>query len=134
MRGEKNTLAAHLDVANFGPSENPATEEYNSCYSNCVFACPTAYINSNKSLKKHFTLCYSLYMPTRVKKSVFGGASTRNQSNNPFTRLTASSFFRLMILAYTCVIFTSVCPSNFEVVYKSAPSVSIIVANVCLAV
>ncbi len=38
------------------------------------------------------------------------------QSNNPFTRFTASSFLRLMILAYTCVIFTSVWPSNFEVV------------------
>ena len=52
-------------------------------------------------------------------------------SNNPLTRLTASSFFWLMILAYTCVIFTSAWPSSLDVVYKSAPSVSIIVANVC---
>lgn len=55
-------------------------------------------------------------------------------SNNPLTRLTASSFFWLMILAYTCVIFTSAWPSSLDVVYKSAPSVSIIVANVCRAV
>lgn len=54
-------------------------------------------------------------------------------SNNPLTRLTASSFFWLMILAYTCVIFTSAWPSSLDVVYKSAPSVSIIVANVCRA-
>lgn len=42
--------------------------------------------------------------------------------------------FWLMILAYTCVIFTSAWPSSLDVVYKSAPSVSIIVANVCRAV
>lgn len=52
-------------------------------------------------------------------------------SNNPLTRLTASSFFWLMILAYTCVIFTLAWPSSLDVIYKSAPSVSIIVANVC---
>lgn len=39
-------------------------------------------------------------------------------------------FFLLIILAYTCVIFTSAWPSSFETVYKSAPSVSIMVANV----
>ena len=37
-------------------------------------------------------------------------------SNNPLTRLTASSFFWLMILAYTCVIFTSAWPSSLDVV------------------
>lgn len=52
------------------------------------------------------------------------------QSNNPLTRFTASSFFWLIIFAYTCVIFTSAWPSSLDVVYRSAPSVSIIVANV----
>ena len=55
-------------------------------------------------------------------------------SNNPLTRFTGSSFVGLMMLAYTCVIFTSAWPSSLDVVYKSAPSVSIIVANVCRAV
>ena len=38
------------------------------------------------------------------------------QSNSPLVRLTASSFFLLMILAYTCVIFTSTWPSSFDTV------------------
>lgn len=53
------------------------------------------------------------------------------QSKRPLTRFTASSFFRLTILAYTCVMRTSVCPSSLLVVYRSAPSVSIMVAKVC---
>ena len=56
------------------------------------------------------------------------------QSNKPLVRFTASSFFLLTILAYTCVIFTDVWPSNLDTVYRSAPSVSSMVANVCLAV
>lgn len=49
-------------------------------------------------------------------------------------RLTASSFFLLMIFAYIWVVSTLVCPSSLLTVYKSTPKVSIIVPKVCLAV
>lgn len=48
-------------------------------------------------------------------------------------RLTAAFFFSSTILAYTCVVDMLLCPSKDDTVYKSAPSVSIIVAKVCLA-
>lgn len=47
-------------------------------------------------------------------------------------RLTASSFFLLMIFAYIWVVSTLVCPSSLLTVYKSTPKVSIIVPKVCL--
>lgn len=48
---------------------------------------------------------------------VFCTIQTRSfQSKSPFTRFTASSFFRLTIFAYTCVMRTSVCPSSLLVV------------------
>ena len=48
-------------------------------------------------------------------------------------RLTASSFFLLMIFAYIWVVSTLVCPSSLLTVYKSTPKVSIIVPKVCLS-
>ena len=48
--------------------------------------------------------------------------------------LTAWTFRRSIILAYIRAVFISDSPSNFDVVERSTPSVSIIVANVFLAV
>ena len=53
---------------------------------------------------------------------------SKNLSMSP----TASSFFLSMILAYISVVDMRECPSSLLVVYMSAPSVSIIVAKVCL--
>ncbi len=92
------------------------------------------YLGLYIQLAKRFIFFFSYTPRSKVNHFPNRARLIPNQPNNPFTRFTASSFLRLMILAYTCVIFTSVCPSNFEVVYKSAPSVSIIVANVCRAV
>lgn len=53
---------------------------------------------------------------------------SKNLSMSP----TASSFFLSIILAYISVVCILECPISLLVVYMSAPSVSIIVAKVCL--
>ena len=77
-----------------------------------ILAPPSIQKRTRHVLKKHFIYVNTHYSQVKY----FGGVLARNQSNNPFTKFTASSFFLLTILAYICVVLTLVCPSNFDTV------------------